>query len=59
MIKAPGYQTLVTHVFRGDSPYLDSDVVFGVRKSLVTDWTRQEDGSYLLDYDFVLNPERP
>lgn len=59
MIKAPGYQTLVTHVFRSDSPYLDSDVVFGVRKSLVTDWTRQEDGSYLLDYDFVLNPERP
>jgi hydroxyquinol 1,2-dioxygenase len=56
MIKAPGYRTLVTHVFRSDSPYLDSDVVFGVRESLVTDWVKQPDGTYLLDYDFVLNP---
>ncbi|CAM5533957.1 intradiol ring-cleavage dioxygenase [Eoetvoesiella caeni] len=56
MIKADGYETLVTHVFRRDSRYLDSDVVFGVRKSLVVDWVEQADGTYLLEYDFVLNP---
>lgn len=56
MIKAAGYETLVTHVFRRGSPYLDSDAVFGVRKSLVADWVEQPDGSYLLEYDFVLNP---
>jgi hydroxyquinol 1,2-dioxygenase len=56
MIEAPGYETLVTHLFRSDDPYLDSDVVFGVRQSLVTDWIKQPDGTYLLEYDFVLNP---
>ena len=58
MIKAPGYETLVTHVFRGGDKYLNSDAVFGVRKSLVGDWVRQPDGSYRLDFDFVLNPAR-
>lgn len=55
-IKAKGYETLVTHVFRNDDQYLDSDVVFGVRQSLVADWTQRSDGSYVLEYDFVLNP---
>ena len=43
-------------MFRNDSDYLDSDAVFGVRQSLVCDWVAQADGSYRLDYDFVLNP---
>jgi hydroxyquinol 1,2-dioxygenase len=55
-IQADGYETLVTHVFRKGDPYLDSDAVFGVRQSLVADWVVQTDGSYLLEYDFVLNP---
>jgi len=55
-IKATGYETLITHVFRSDDPYLDSDAVFGVRKSLIADWKQQPDGSYLVEYDFVLNP---
>jgi hydroxyquinol 1,2-dioxygenase len=59
MIKAPGYETLVTHVFRDGDQYLDSDAVFGVRQSLVADWVKQPDGTYRLDYDFVLNPVRP
>ena len=37
MVKAPGYETLITHVFRDHSDYLDSDAVFGVRQSLVCD----------------------
>jgi hydroxyquinol 1,2-dioxygenase len=56
MIKAPGYETLITHVFRNGDRYLDSDAVFGVRESLVADWVRQPDGSYRVQYDFVLNP---
>lgn len=58
MIKAEGYETLITHVFRDGDPYLDSDAVFGVRQSLVADWVRRPDGDYLLEYDFVLNPVR-
>ena len=56
MIKAEGYETLITHVFREGDQYLDSDAVFGVRQSLVAEWARHPDGHYLLEYDFVLNP---
>ncbi len=67
MIEAPGFETLVTHVFRDGDRYLDSDAVFGVRSSLIADWVRHSpgiapDGSdcavpfYTLDFDFVLNP---
>jgi hydroxyquinol 1,2-dioxygenase len=58
LIKAKGYETLITHVFRSDDPYLDSDAVFGVRQSLIADWKQQADGSYLVEYDFVLNPNK-
>ena len=56
MIKAPGYQSLITHVFRHDDQYLDSDAVFGVRQSLITDWVKQPNGEYNLEFNFVLNP---
>jgi hydroxyquinol 1,2-dioxygenase len=58
MIQAPGYETLITHVFRDGDAYLDSDAVFGVRESLIAEWKPQPDGSYLVEYDFVLNPEQ-
>src|SRR5687767_5918 len=32
---APGYRPVTTHLFVDDSPYLDSDAVFGVKESLV------------------------
>jgi protocatechuate 3,4-dioxygenase beta subunit len=36
-VRATGYEPLVTHLFDAASPYLDSDAVFAVRSSLVTD----------------------
>lgn len=56
MIKARGYETLITHVFRRGDHYLKADPVFGVRDSLVADWVPQDDGSTLLNFDFILNP---
>ncbi|HEV2677397.1 MAG TPA: intradiol ring-cleavage dioxygenase [Aliidongia sp.] len=63
MIAAEGYQTLVTHVFAADSPYLDSDAVFGVKNSLIADFTRHDSGDgrmtgpfRFLTYDFGLKP---
>ncbi|HYX95972.1 MAG TPA: intradiol ring-cleavage dioxygenase, partial [Geodermatophilus sp.] len=32
---AEGYRPVTTHVFVADSPYLDSDAVFGVKESLI------------------------
>ncbi|WP_240771339.1 intradiol ring-cleavage dioxygenase [Nocardioides sp. GY 10113] len=45
MVRAPGYRTLVTHIFvRGDE-LLASDAVFGVKESLVRDFERQGAGT--------------
>ena len=35
LIRALGHETLVTHLFRAGDAYLDSDVVFGLRPSLI------------------------
>lgn len=56
MIKAEGYDTLITHVFRSGDRFLQADPVFGVRDRLVADWKPQVDGTTLLEFDFVLNP---
>jgi hydroxyquinol 1,2-dioxygenase len=66
MITAPGYERLVTHVFREGDRYLDSDAVFGVRSSLIAQWIRHESGTApdgtamttpfsTLEFDFVLS----
>jgi hydroxyquinol 1,2-dioxygenase len=66
MITAPGYERLVTHVFREGDRYLDCDAVFGVRSSLIAPWLRHEggrspDGTEMsrpfstLTFDFVLS----
>ncbi|MBW8833794.1 MAG: hydroxyquinol 1,2-dioxygenase, partial [Burkholderia sp.] len=66
MITAPGYERLVTHVFRDGDRYLDSDAVFGVRSSLIAQWIHHESGTApdgtamttpfsTLEFDFVLS----
>lgn len=68
MVKANGYETLITHVFRKGDQYLESDAVFGVRSSLIGEWVlqkdaRESDGAkpgqpfYTLDFDLVLNKQ--
>jgi hydroxyquinol 1,2-dioxygenase len=65
MISAPGFEQLVTHVFVASDKYLDSDVVFGVKDSLIRDFVRCPPGRapdgrtvdtayFHLNYDFGL-----
>ncbi|MEJ8857965.1 intradiol ring-cleavage dioxygenase [Variovorax robiniae] len=67
MVAAPGHETLVTHLFLADSDYLDSDVVFGVKDSLIEVLGTAEPGQTpygatvestmpVLRRDFVLGP---
>lgn len=67
MITAPGYRTVITHVFAAGDPHLDTDAVFGVKSSLITAFERHEPGVapdgraverpfYTARYDFVLAP---
>jgi catechol 1,2-dioxygenase len=56
MISAPGYRTLVTHLFFEGDEFLESDAVFGVKSSLVV---RPElnGGIDTVDYNFGLARE--
>lgn len=67
VISAPGYDTVVTHLFVKGDPYLASDVVFAVKDSLVIDFKRNDSEAeakrlglkapfYTATYDFVLAP---
>jgi protocatechuate 3,4-dioxygenase beta subunit len=40
---APGYRPVTTHLFVDDSPYIDSDAVFGVKDSLVREFPVVDD----------------
>jgi hydroxyquinol 1,2-dioxygenase len=68
LIQAPGVKTLVTHVFAEGDRYLDSDVVFGVKSSLIRRYEERPPGTapdgramsrpYVhLHYDFALEAE--
>jgi len=67
-VYAPGHQAVTTHLFVADSPYLDSDAVFGVRNSLVVKFDSHPAGVapdgramsvpyHTAHYDFRLVPE--
>jgi protocatechuate 3,4-dioxygenase beta subunit len=66
---APGHRTLTTHIFVAGSPYLDSDAVFAVKKSLIADFAEVDDAEQARRYgmdnpfraasvDLVLEPDR-
>ncbi len=56
MISREGYRTLVTQVFDNADAAIESDAVFGVTPALSGDFARQRDGTFHLEYDFVLQP---
>ncbi|MDB5460620.1 MAG: intradiol ring-cleavage dioxygenase [Caulobacteraceae bacterium] len=44
MVAAPGYETLVTHIFVAGDRYLESDAVFGVKSGLIDPFPPQAPG---------------
>jgi hydroxyquinol 1,2-dioxygenase len=64
-VTAPGYNGVVTHLFRNGDPYIETDVVYGVKKELIVDFERRPPGPAptgekiatpfnVVRYDFVL-----
>jgi hydroxyquinol 1,2-dioxygenase len=45
MVTAPGFSRLITHVFAAGDEYLSNDAVFGVKESLVADFTEHPAGT--------------
>jgi protocatechuate 3,4-dioxygenase beta subunit len=63
IVSAPGCQPVTTHIFDAANEYLDSDAVFGVRDSLITEFRTAgpddpADVRYVAQADFVLAPKR-
>lgn len=67
IVSAGGHETVVTHLFDRESTHLDSDVVFGVKPSLIRDFVSRDpddaerpagiEGAWFsLETDFVLVP---
>ncbi len=59
IVTARGFQKLVTHIFVGDDPYIESDAVFGVKPSLIAPFARTDGGdtAWVCPFDFVLAPQ--
>jgi catechol 1,2-dioxygenase len=55
-VKHPGYKELITHIFDRKSDHLYDDAVFGVRESLIVDFTPDDAGALSATFDFVLDP---
>jgi hydroxyquinol 1,2-dioxygenase len=60
IVTAPGHRPLTTHIFVAGSPYIESDAVFAVKKSLITEFTPADDPNQpaRANFDIVLQPER-
>lgn len=64
-VEAPGYHRVVTHLFQRGCPYIETDVVYGVKEPLIVDFVKKPAGTapngesiatpyYIINYDFVL-----
>jgi catechol 1,2-dioxygenase len=53
IIKAKGFETLTTHIFDPDDPYIQSDAVFGVKESLLAKFRKVHDPERARRYDFA------
>jgi hydroxyquinol 1,2-dioxygenase len=68
-ISAPGYETLITHLFKKGAKYIDSDVVFGVKDKLIVEFKKHPAGKtpaeensaepfVVVNYDFILSKSK-
>jgi protocatechuate 3,4-dioxygenase beta subunit len=68
LVTAPGHRPLTTHIFVAGSLYIESDAVFAVKKSLITQFTPIDDPGqaarygldgpfHLANFDITLQPE--
>ena len=67
-VEAPGYHRVVTHLFQRGCPYIETDVVYGVKEPLIVDFEKKPAGTapngekvdtpyYVIHYDFVLQKQ--
>jgi hydroxyquinol 1,2-dioxygenase len=59
IVTAPGHRPLTTHIFVAGGPYIESDAVFAVKKSLITEFIPADDPQQpaRAHFDIVLQPD--
>jgi catechol 1,2-dioxygenase len=69
IVSAEGYETLITHIFVPDDPYINSDCVFGVKEGLLASFEHKDDPEraaslnvenpfWEVPFDFALAPKK-
>jgi len=64
-VSAPGYRQVTTHLFQKGDKFIETDVVYGVKEALITEFKKMPAGKapngetvnepfYLVQYDFIL-----
>ena len=56
LIYKPGFKTIASQVYDPQDPHLETDSQFGVTQALIGDYRKQPDGSYRLEFSFVIEP---
>jgi hydroxyquinol 1,2-dioxygenase len=54
LIYKPGFKTITSQVYDPEDPNLETDSQFGVTKALIGNYVTQPDGSFTLEFTFVL-----
>jgi hypothetical protein len=54
LIYKPGFKTIASQVYDPEDPHLETDSQFGVTKALIANYAKRGDGSYALEFRFVL-----
>jgi protocatechuate 3,4-dioxygenase beta subunit len=54
LIYKPGFKTIASQVYDPEDPNLHTDSQFGVTKALIGNYAKRSDGSYALEFSFVL-----
>ena len=56
LVYKPGYKTIASQVYDPEDPKLETDSQFGVTQALIGNYEKQADGSFSLEFTFVVEP---
>ena len=56
LVYKQGFKTIASQVYDPEDPHLETDSQFGVTRALIGDYRKQPDGSYSLEFSFVIEP---
>ncbi len=56
LVFKPGFKTIASQVYDPEDPHLETDSQFGVTRALIGNYAKRADGSYALEFNFVVEP---